>query len=248
MAFDNASIFNLTRFIVNKNGLSGYININDFNLLLRMASSVLLREKLGITNDYNLFTPVSKNQKGLSIISDDQIIQFKVKTNLSFTGGVASLPANYFTYDTVRVSGAYEPVEMLNSGELSKRIGNPIDAPDALFPAAEIIGSSMYIYPSTISSATLIYYRQTNTPSLSYYISADGDIVPMAAGVTHTLTTGEEGQNGEAAGITVNSSTVEHEWSSDCAIEMAYIILKNMGVNLNRADVFSAASQLKKEV
>lgn len=247
MAFTNTDIFNLTRFIVNKNALSGYINIDDFNLNLKAASSILLREKLGLTNDYNLLMPVSKNQKGLSLISDDQVIQFKVKVNLSFSSGIASLPANYFHYDTARVAGAYEPVEMLNSAELSKRLTNAIDVPDTLFPAAEIIGSSMYIYPTTISAATLIYYRTTNAPNLSYYISADGEIVSMAAGATHTLLTGEEGQNGETSG-TVSSTTVEHEWSSDCAIELAYIILKNMGINLGRGDVFSAATQIKKEV
>lgn len=247
MAFSNSDIFNLTRFIVNKNALSGYINIDDFNLNLKMASSVLLREKLGLTNDYNLLMPVSKNQKGLSLISDDQVIQFKVKANLSFSSGIASLPANYFHYDTARVAGAYEPVEMLNSAELSKRLTNAIDVPDALFPAAEIIGSSMYIYPTTISAATLIYYRTTNSPALSYYIDADGEIVPMAAGATHTLITGEEGMNGETSG-TMTSTTVEHEWNSSCAIELAYIILKNMGINLGRGDVFSAATQIKKEV
>lgn len=245
MAFTNTDIFNLTKYLANKSGLGGYMRINDFNLNLKSANILLLKEKLGLSNDYQLGAPISRKQKGLSSISDDEIRQFKTKADISFSSGIGSLPETYFKYDDVRVSGALEPVEVLTSSELSRRINNAIDAPDVLFPAAEILGSQMYIYPTTITTASLIFYRYPVTPALSYYISADGEIVPLAVGATHTIGVGEVGMNGEAEGIEVTSTTVEHEWNSESAIELVYIIVKNMGINLMRGDVFQAATQIK---
>jgi hypothetical protein len=247
MAYTNIDVYNLVKFLVQKEAVSGYININDFNLLLKQSSTLLLKNKLGISNDYGLLAPVSKKQKGVSTISDDEIKQFKAKTSLSFSSGIASLPANYFKYDDLRVSTALEPVEVLSSGELSKRLSDAIDAPDTDFPAAEIIGSSVYIYPTTITAASLIYYRYTNAPSLSYYVDADGEVVPLAAGVTYMLQSGEIGSGGETAGNNIVSTTLEHEWGTECAVELGYVIAKNLGVNINRADVFQASDRIFKE-
>lgn len=223
------------------------MRINDFNLNLKSANILLLKEKLGLSNDYQLGAPISRKQKGLSTISDDEIRQFKTKANISFSSGIGSLPETYFKYDDVRVSGALEPVEVLTSSELSRRINNAIDAPDVLFPAAEILGNQMYIYPTTITTASLIFYRYPVTPALSYYISADGEIVPLAVGATHTIGVGEVGMNGEAEGIIVTSTTVENEWGSESGIDLVYIIVKNMGINLSRSDIYTAAGQIKKE-
>lgn len=247
MAYTNIQIYNLVKFLINKEAISSYINVNDFNLLLNQSNILLLKEKLGLSNDYQLLAPVSRKQKGLSTISDDEIRQFKVKGNLSFSSGIASLPNNYFKYDTIRVSGALEPVEVLSSGELSKRLSDAIDAPDAEFPAAEIIGSSVYIYPTTITAASLVYYRYPNAPSISYYVDADGNVIPLAEGVTYMLQSGEIGSGGETAGNNIVSTTVEHQWGEECAIELGYIIAKNLGVNVSRADVFQASDKIIKE-
>lgn len=247
MAFSNSDIFRLTKYLINKSALSGYIRIDDFNLNLKISSTVLLKEKLGLSNDYQVNIPLSRKEKGKSTISDDEIRQFKSRQSISLSSGIGSLPTNYFKYDDIRVSGALEPVELLTSSELSRRLANAIDVPDALFPAAEIIGNSLYVYPTTITSATLTFYRYPITPILSYYIDLNGDIVPMEAGATHVLLEGETGSNGEGVGETVTSSTVEHEWGEDTAPDMAYIILRNMGIPLGRADVFQAADKIKKE-
>ena len=246
MAFTNIDVFKLTKYLVNKSALSGYMRIDDFNLNLKSASVLLLKEKLGLSNDYQLNAPLSRKAKGKSTISDDEIIQFKVRSSISLSSGIGSLPNNYFKYDDIRVAGALEPVELLTSSELSKRLANAIDVPDVLFPAAEILGNSLYMYPTTITSATLTYYRYPTNPVLSFYVDENGEIVPLAAGETHTLEAGETGMNGETSGDVV-STTVEHEYGDECAIDLVYIIARNMGLNLGRADVFQASDKLKKE-
>jgi len=246
MAFSNSDIFRLTKYLINKSALSGHIRIDDFNLNLKAASTLMLKEKLGLSNDYGVLAPVSRKEKGKSTISDDEIKQFKTRSTVSFSSGIGSLPETYFKYDDIRVTGALEPVELLTSSEVSRRLENAIDFPDVTFPIAEILGNSLYIYPTTITSATLTFYKYPVSPSLSYYIDENGEIVPLAVGETHTLTSGEVGMNGETSG-TITSSTVEHDWGSECGIDLAYIILKNMGINLARADVYSAASQIKEK-
>lgn len=247
MAFENKDIFNLTRYVANKESLSGYINLDDFNLNLKAADIIALKEKIGLSNDYGVGVPLSRKQKGVSLISDDQIIQFKKKATVSFSSGIATLPNDYFRYETARVASAYEPVEILSSAELSKRIGNAIDEPDALFPAGEFIGDKFYIYPTTITAATLIYWRYPATPIFDYYIDANGEIVPLAEGATHLLGAGEVGSAGQTSGTTVSSLTVEHEWGGDSAIDITWIILQLMGINLGRQDLFALSNKLQKE-
>lgn len=243
MAFTNIDVYNLCKYLINKSSLSGFIRIDDFNLNLRVANVLLLKERLGLSNDFGL-APTFRKEKGKSTLTDDETNRFKSRSTISLSSGIGSLPNTYFKYDDLRVEGALEPVEVLTSGEVSKRLSDAIDFPDENFPIAEILGNSLYVYPDTISSATLTFYRYPVSPNLSYYIDVDGNIVPLAAGATHTLTTGEVGMNGETSG-TITSTTVEHEWSQEVAPDLAYIIVRNMGINLGRQDVMVAAQQIK---
>ena len=63
MAFSNSDIFRLTKYLINKSALSGYIRIDDFNLNLKISSTVLLKEKLGLSNDYQVNIPLSRKEK-----------------------------------------------------------------------------------------------------------------------------------------------------------------------------------------
>jgi len=232
MSLTNFDLYKTLEFLFNKEAMGGYLNVDKFNLQLKTQPVLLLRDKL--------------NNKGKTTLLDDDTNVFKKKDTLSFTAGLANIPADYLRYDSIRVASAYEDVEILFSGEASRRLENFIDVPTALFPIGEFIGTKFYIYPATISSADIIYYRKPVDAVMDFYINNIGELVYLAAGGSHLLTTGEIGSHGQTSG-TVNSLTVELEFGDDLKMEIAYLIAKSLGLNLQRGDMFAAADKLQKE-
>ena len=215
MALTNGDLYNLIQFISNKQSLSGYIPINSFNLELQAKNIILLREKLGLTDDYGMGQWISRQQKGQSTLLDDQTNKFKKESTLNFTSGEANLPSDYFRYDYVLVDGALDGVDILFGAELGRVINNAIDAPTTQFPYATFVENKLRIYPNTIGSATLGYYRVPTTPVFDYYVNNIGEIVYLGAGVVYTLQTGETGSAGQTAGTNVTSLSVELEWNDN---------------------------------
>jgi hypothetical protein len=246
MALNNGDLYKLYLFLANKTSLGGNARVEDFINLIRINNNVLLRELTGITNDFGLGLPQSRRQKGLSYILDDRTNIFKKPYTLSFTGGLATLPSDYFTFDSLRAVGALEDVELLFSGEVSRRLGSYIDAPDALYPACEILENKIKIYPSTISSATLIAYRYPLNVNFDYFIDADGNIVYMPQGTSYTLQAGEIYRDGTTSGEKTSTS-VELEWADPQKIDILWLSLKSLGINLGRNDLFGVADKIQSE-
>lgn len=232
MSLTNFDLYKTLEFLFNKEAMGGYLNVDKFNLQLKTQPVLLLRDKL--------------NNKGKSTLLDDDTNIFKKESTLSFTAGSATLPNDYLRYDSIRVANAYEDVEILFSGETSRRLNNFIDIPTTLFPIGEFIGNKFNIYPTTLSSADLVYYRKPVDAVMDFYINNIGELIYLAAGSTHTLTTGQVGSAGQTSG-TVTSLTVELEFGDDLKMEVAYLIAKSLGLNLQRGDMFAAADKLQKE-
>lgn len=247
-AITNGDIYKMLCFLSNKEGLGGYIRVEDLNLMLKTQPIVLLREKLGISNDFNYLLSASRRQKGQSTLLDDQTNLFKKKSTLSFTAGIATLPTDYFRYDSIRTSTSIEGVEILFGGEVASRLNDPIDAPDTEFPIAEFMENKVYIYPNTIATVDLVYYRYPNysTPAVfDYYVDVYGNVVYLAQGSTHILQAGEIGSAGQTSG-TVTSSSVELEGTQEFVLDTAFLIAKNLGINLQRSDLYQAMDAANK--
>jgi len=244
MALTNGDIYKFILFAANKSSIGGYIRPTDYNNQLKINSSVLLREVLGITNDWGLGQPISQKQKGYSTLLDDKTKPFKKRATLSFSGGVSALPSDYYTYDSIRVDGALEGVEVLFGGEVARRLSSYIDVPDTEYPVGEFVGDTFEIYPSTILSAKLIYYRNPITPVFDYYIDANGVINYLDEGATYILQTDEVGSAGQTSG-TVTSSSVEMEWRDQEKMDIAWMICRNFGINIQRQDLTTYALQIK---
>ena len=244
----NGDIYKMLCFLSNKEGLGGYIRVEDLNLMLKTQPIVLLREKLGVTNDFSLGYSASRRQKGQSTLLDDQTNTFKKKTTLSFTAGIATLPEDYFRYDSIRTATSIEGVEVLFGGEVASRLNDPIDTPDVEFPISEFMENKVYVYPTTITTADLVYYRYPNylTPAIfDYYIDVYGSITYLAPGATHTLGAGEVGSAGQISGI-VTGSSVELEGTQEFVLDTAFLIAKNLGINLQRSDLYQAMDAANK--
>ena len=217
-------------------------NGDIYNLALYIGN----KENLGITNDYNFGSPVSRRQKGMNTILDDSTNIFKKKSSVSFSSGVGAIPDDYFKYDILRQTTTGKKIDILSSPEVAQRNSSYIDAPSINFPVAEIIGSSINVYPATILTADLVYYRYPVVPVFDYYVDATGELVYLENGETHELTSGEVDSAGNTSG-TFTSASVELEWGDSEKIDITWLIIKNMGINLSRQDVMGIANNIQKE-
>ena len=241
MSLTNGDLYSIFLYVLNKESLSGYARPEDFGLQLKKNNVLLLRELLGLSNDYGILQYLSKQQKGYSTLLDDKTNIFKKEIPLTFSGGYADIPADYFNYDGLMVDDAYDGVEILFSGEVAHRINNPIDSPTAEFPIATFVGSKIKMYPSTITSADLTYYANPTEPIFDYYIDVNGNIQYLDAGETYTLQAGEIGSGGETTGD-VESASVELTWRDTEKIDILWMILKDAGINVLRSDITQYAS------
>lgn len=246
MALNNGDLYKMFCYIGHKENFGGYANTDNWNLSLKVNNVILLRELTGITNDFNFGSPISRRQKGMSYLLDDKTNKFKKKSSVSFSSGIGSLPNDYFRFDSLRTSGAIEDVELLFSGEVSHRLSNYIDSPDTEFPACEIIGSSIHIYPSIISTGNLVYYRYPAIPVFDYFIDADGNIQYLEAGSTYALQAGEIGSSGQT-NSTVTSSSIELEWDDPEKIDILWLCLKQLGINLQRQDLYAVSDKIQSD-
>lgn len=243
---NNGEIYNLVLYIGNKENFGGYLNADQFQQQLEIANIVLLKENLGITNDYNFGAPISRRQKGMNTILDDTTNVFKKKATVSFSSGVGALPSDYFKYDILRQATTGKKIEILSSPEVAQRNSSYIDAPSTTFPVAEIIGTSLNIYPTSILSASLVYYRYPVAPVFDYYVDASGELIYLENAEEHELTAGEVDSAGNTSGTFVSAS-VELEWGDSEKIDIAWLVIKNMGINLSRQDIAGIANQIQKE-
>lgn len=243
---NNGNLYNLALYIGNKENFGGWLNADRFQEQLEIANIVLLKELLGITNDFNFGAPVSRRQKGMNTILDDSTNIFKKKSSVSFSSGVAILPNDYFKYDILRQATTGKKIDILSSPEVAQRNSSYIDAPSINFPIAEIIGKSLNVYPTTISTADLVYYRYPVTPVFDYYVDAAGELVYLENGEEHVLTEGEIDSAGNTSG-TFTSQSVELEWGDSEKIDITWLIIKNMGINLSRQDILGIANNIQKE-
>lgn len=243
---NNGDLYKLFCYIANKTAFGGYANTDNFNLSLKVNNVILLRELTGITNDFNFGAPVSRRQKGMSYLLDDKTNRFKKKSTIVFSSGIGALPNDYFRFDSLRTEGAQEDVELLFSGEVSHRLSNYIDTPDSDFPACEIIGTNIYIYPTTITTGSLIHYRPPATPIFDFYIDAEGNIKYLAVGANYTLQAGEVGSAGQTSG-SVASLSSELEWDDVEKIDIVWLCLKQAGINLSRQDLYQISDKIQSE-
>lgn len=241
----NGDLYNLFLFLANKQQLSGYLSIPDFALELKSKNILLLRERLGLSNDYGVGQPLSRQQKGQSTLLDDQTRIFKKKGSVTFSGGVATLPSDYFRYDALLIDGAYDGVDILFGAELGTVLNSSIDYPTEEFPYATFYQDKLEVYPSTLLTGTLYYYRTPATPVFDYYIDAAAEIQYLAVGESYTLQAGETYSDGTTSG-TKNSISVELEWDDDNKLDILYMIASDAGLNLMRQDVTQYA-MLKKD-
>lgn len=217
---NNFDLYNLLNFIVNKDVYAQAIRPQDFDLELKAKNIRHLRKRIGLPETY---IPGSANEGvGVTRIGDKDLLPFLVEEDLAPVNQVIELNSNWYYildwYTTASITSDLVGIE-----EVSNRIRNYITAPTATHPCAYIVPSGLKVYPADLTAAvTVIYYRQPATPVFQ---------------IKDTTATSLEVEYDE-------DNSVELEWDDGNKLDILYMILQDMGLNIERQDVVQIAAKL----
>ena len=216
---NNGDIVNLVNTVINRdlNGLS--IKTSEFQTLINAQSKLLFAEKLGIPNEYRPNLPVGRMGAGVSRKISEELRPFLRTETVSVISGSLDLSSKDIGYllsiDPTTISG--RGIDILEPDELADRLGSAVVAPTLDDPAAKWISeTSLLVYPTTVTSVVV-----------SYYTNPTDAVVVFDTNPTTLL----QSYN--------TSSSTETGWLSEQLTEIAYRILRDAGVNLEKQDAFA---------
>lgn len=224
MSLTNFDIITICNVVINKDLSGQSVKTSEFQTLINTQSQLLFAEKLGVPNRYQLDAPIERKGAGVSRAISQELRPFLVTETVATTGGQVDLTGKGIGYllaaEGVSISG--RGFQELKPSEYASVVGDPIITPTEDDPALTYVdNNTILISPSTLTQVVLKYYKYP----------------PDAVVVTST-----------------NSSTLKEEydagastellWEDSQKIEIAYRILQDLGINMERADVFQYATKV----
>ena len=216
-------MFELVKYIANKDFDGNIVTPERFKLLLPVVNIDLFRNKFGLPEEYQPGRPVPLEYADITLKNTDDLRPFKkFSAEMSVVNGVLSYPTDYAHRDTVTynysktinhvATSLPRPVEMLKEAEFASRQGNYTKRPTQQNPIGVVRVDGIHIRPLTITSVDFAYYRFPLDPVFSYTIG-DGYISYDAA------------------------TSVQFEWPADEHILLVRMILNYVGINLRESDI-----------
>jgi len=175
---------------------SGSIGPDEFSQFMNVAQQQYFRLKLGLPELYTIEKREAPQQVQTTQVIDDSMRTFMttpaLQSNASYNGfGSGSIfitPANLaalqpsgylYTYQNPDGSAGAtsQPIDFVSFAELGLRLNNYITAPSNEYPVATWIDGNYVVFPGTIKTLTLAYYRYPVTPVFGYTVSPNDEIV-----------------------------------------------------------------------
>lgn len=226
-------MYNLVRFIGNKDFDGNIITPTRFNELIKVVNIELFRNKYGLPEEYQPGRPVPLEYVDVTLKNTDDLKAFRVSlVNTPVVAGVLPFPANYAHRDTIVYNFTKtinsvatvlpREVEMLREGQMAERRGNYTKRPTTQNPCGVVRLDGIYIYPTTITLVDFYYFRFPVDPIFGY-VEADGYVTEDA------------------------SASTQFEWTKDEHIVLTRMILSYIGINLRENEVIAYAENKLKQ-
>jgi hypothetical protein len=241
---DLNKIYTLANYVSNKHKSGNAFTVNQFNALIEIITPDYFKKKAeesGYFNKSNLSVEIKE------LYSSKFLREFIINETVSTSGA--------FTYSYAFWVGGHDSdndvlVELITEDEYHDRIGDSVMAPAADAICAVERATEVDVYPDSINNINVSYLRYPAIPFLDYYIDVNGVIQFLAAGATHTWTTGEIDSSGTShttGQADWSSLTVELEFIEDMHMDFLNEVLSRVGIRLKEPMITQAAEQWKQE-
>jgi len=228
-------VYKLVQIFANKEQ-RGFITPSDFNLLAKQAELELYNKRLDIVKEKSQPKKIAGYYKeGLAPeVAEQDLIHFlKIEEvglssdDASYYGTYANKTMDYISSITIQSDeghslGTNVPVDIVTPDTVNQILRSSLVKPSMSYPIALIsgtggLGKRIILFPNTLKSCTVYYYRYDNNPKWSYVTIAGKPVY--------------------------DASTSKHLAISErCHGELVVKILEYLGVHLREADVVQYAS------
>lgn len=214
--------------VLNKDASGNSLSPQEFNIFLEAEIFNFVRERV---LQYRQFVNTGAPLDDV-ILSGLLIDSLQKRTTATLSSGYFTVPTDmlfmndlYGTYNATQ-----KKIELVSPEEYSRRTSNMLAKPIAYYPVAFIVGTSCYVYPSSMTSLYVNYIAKPTIPVYDYYVDANYTIQYLAASATHLLSAGEYGSAGQTSGTTVTSLTVELDIPEDFHMPFANHLLTKVSM------------------
>lgn len=216
----NYDIIKIVNLAINKDINGNAFSPDEYKTMINTHSMRLFMDRLGLTQEYN-GQPISRQGVSISKVNESSLLPFLVVTTFTPSGGTITFPSTCaFVQTLIPTVLKGRGFDEVYPYELGDRLGDPIVAPTESDPISVWLSpTQVQIYPSTINSVRVFYYK--------YPTEANFSITPDSL----TL-------------LPVYTSITELEWDDRDKTEIAYRMIREAGVNIERGDVVGYSNQV----
>lgn len=195
-----------------------------FNTAMSSANLLFLKWRVGLPEDYQIGVANSKMAYQVTQKITEDVLPFIVRTPIPESNGFYAIPADYFAYSSLRYhftaqatdetpeqSEDYD-IRIVPDEEFADRIGSVIRKPSFSRPIAEYTSYGLDVRPKGIQRVFLTYLRIPVTPVWMYNLVNDQPVFNA-------------------------TGSIDFEYPVSCFDDLAIMILKMMGVNLEKTEL-----------
>jgi len=225
-------VYKIVLTITNKDN-RGYITPEEFNNLADQAQNEIFESyfnkqllyESGANFDTDFSDPVLLNSEKINI--------FYALSNLTISNGLAALPSDLYKIGVVSVDNS--DADLVSHKDLKYINLSPLTAPVAKQPVYTIVGTSIKVYPTTVTSGvSLEYLKKPNKPKWGYLMPTASQI---ASGIPNEPIYDPTVFNTATDDYSATAKSLNFELHASEKNELVYKILTLAGVTIKQADI-----------
>lgn len=206
--------------------------------LLHIAQLKHYKRKLGLPEEYQPGMPLPRQAFDITQKITEDLRRFKVIKDggnaITVMNGKFDYPTDYY-YPSSLVAFIETPgegtrskvIEIVTDKRWDEMQGSWVDRPNDEYPIANSQATFMRVAPETIIRVGMVYLRQPAKPIYSVTISPNG--------------VNQYNPDGSSWGISGD------DWDEVNQVDIMYVLLSDLGITMQRQDVFQIAEKHKQQ-
>lgn len=250
---NNKDVLDFVNGILNKDQAGRVISPDRFNTLLKTASIRQFKRKMGLPEEYRPGQPIPRDYYEVNKRSTESLRRFKKIMGEGISGqmiiskyGYSDLPSDYFIVRYVNYvnDGVIREVKIVEDKEYNECMSDSITFPTLRNPIINLEDERVKLRPLGMQFVNFAYFRLPLTPVYDYYID-NSTLEEVYLEVGQTPPEIKVTYSGYSSAADNRSVSVELEWNDVDKMDIAMIILSDMGVNIRAQEVVQYAEMVK---
>jgi len=217
----NHDIIKIVNLAVNKDMNGNAFSPDEYKTMINAHSRRLFMECLGLTQEYQNGLPISRTAVSISKVNEMKLLPFHVVEVIAVTGGQLNVTGKDIAFLSAMLPSTLSGrgFDELFDYELPYRLTDPIVAPtldDPIFVWRSPV--EILVYPATVTSVIAYYY--TYPDDANFTMTYDANLLP------------------------VYTSINELDWNDTEKTEIAYRMIREAGINIEKADAVGYADKV----